>query len=122
LECDYLGYFFRAASKYQQKHKKVPVLIIDNSNKIAHNQPEILDMFQDYARLAADERLATFNCIRFRRGPSAASNMMHGEARSVTCFLPSSIQASIADPVWVQGKGYPPQDLETPVRPAAFPQ
>ena len=54
-----LGYFFRAALKYQQKYKKVPVLIIDNANKLARKQQDVLDALQDYAKLAADKRIAT---------------------------------------------------------------
>jgi hypothetical protein len=56
---DALDLFFRAAFKYKQEHKRVPVLIIDNANKLAQNQQEILNLFQDYAELAADQGTAT---------------------------------------------------------------
>jgi hypothetical protein len=48
-----------AALKYRRKHKKAPVLIIDNVNRLAQNQKESLDLFQDYAKLAADEGIVT---------------------------------------------------------------
>jgi hypothetical protein len=52
-------YFFRAALKYKQKHKTVPVLIIDNVDRLTYSQKMILDLFQDYAKLAADQGTAT---------------------------------------------------------------
>ena len=33
----------------------MPVLIIDNANRLAQKQPELLDLFQDYAKLTADK-------------------------------------------------------------------
>jgi len=32
----------------------VPVLIIDNANRLAQKQPRLLDLFQDYAKSNAD--------------------------------------------------------------------
>jgi hypothetical protein len=32
----------------------VPVLIIDNANRLAQKQPELLDLFQGYAKDTAD--------------------------------------------------------------------
>jgi hypothetical protein len=32
----------------------VPVLIIDNANRLAQKQPRLLDLFQDYAKDTAD--------------------------------------------------------------------
>jgi len=54
-----LEYFFCAALKYKQEHKTVPVLIIDNVNRPTYSQQMILDLFQDYAKLAADQGTAT---------------------------------------------------------------
>jgi hypothetical protein len=54
-----LKYFFRAALKYKQEYKTVPVLIIDNVNRLTYGQQMILDLFQDYAKLAADQGTAT---------------------------------------------------------------
>ena len=42
------------AIKYKQEYKKIPVLIIDNANRLAQKQQELLDQFQDYAKDAAD--------------------------------------------------------------------
>jgi hypothetical protein len=33
----------------------VPVLIIDNANRLAQKQPELLNLFQDYAKDTADK-------------------------------------------------------------------
>jgi chromosomal replication initiation ATPase DnaA len=54
-----LQIFSRFAAKYKQEYKRVPVLIIDNINKLAPKQQRLLDMFQDYAKLFADEGVAT---------------------------------------------------------------
>jgi hypothetical protein len=51
---DVLHDFSRLAIKYNQQYKKIPVLIIDNANKLAQKQQELLDLFQDYAKSAAD--------------------------------------------------------------------
>jgi Cdc6-like AAA superfamily ATPase len=47
------------AAKYKQEHGKIPVLIIDNADRLAKSKPEILDALQDYAKEATDERTAT---------------------------------------------------------------
>ena len=46
--------FTHLAVKYQQEYKKVPVLIIDNANRLAQKQPKLLNLFQDYAKDTAD--------------------------------------------------------------------
>jgi hypothetical protein len=51
--------FSRRATKYKQEYGRVPVLIIDNANKLAQNQQKLLDLFQDYARSTADDGIAT---------------------------------------------------------------
>ena len=56
---DLLDIFSSVALKYRQDHGKVPVLIIDNANKLAQNQQEFLDVFQDYAKDATDKGIAT---------------------------------------------------------------
>jgi hypothetical protein len=48
--------FFRAARKYQQDYKKIPVLIIDNANKLAQKE---LERIQDLAKSASDKGIAT---------------------------------------------------------------
>jgi hypothetical protein len=37
----------------------VPVLIIDNANRLAQKQQGLLDLFQDYAKDAADNGIVT---------------------------------------------------------------
>ena len=37
----------------------MPVLIIDNANRLAEKQQVLLDLIQDYAKRAADEGTAT---------------------------------------------------------------
>jgi len=55
-----LQYFSRAAFKYRQKHKKVPVLIIDNADRLVQDGQEmILDLFQNYAKRASDQGTVT---------------------------------------------------------------
>ena len=49
--------FFRAADKYYDEHKEIPVLILDNANRLT---TEELEQMQDYAKHASDMRLATF--------------------------------------------------------------
>jgi hypothetical protein len=51
--------FLHAADKYQEEYKKIPVLIIDNANRLAEKQLELLEQIQDYAKRAADEGTAT---------------------------------------------------------------
>ncbi|KIX01032.1 uncharacterized protein Z518_10098 [Rhinocladiella mackenziei CBS 650.93] len=50
--------FSRLAIKYKQEHGKVPVLIVDNANRLAQSLPRLLDRFQDYAKNAADKGTA----------------------------------------------------------------
>ena len=49
----------RHAIKYKQEYGKIPVLIIDNANKLAEKQQRLLDLFQDYAKSAADNGLVS---------------------------------------------------------------
>jgi len=53
---DILDVFSSAASRYKQEYEKMPVLIIDNANRIANDE---LDKIQDYAKHASDRRIAT---------------------------------------------------------------
>jgi len=48
--------FSHAAIKYEQEYKKIPVLIIDNANRLAEKQ---LEQIQDYAKRATDQGTAT---------------------------------------------------------------
>jgi len=55
-----LEVFSRAAIKYKQEYGKVPVLIIDNVNRLVQQQQQsLLNLFQDYAKDAADEETAS---------------------------------------------------------------
>jgi hypothetical protein len=56
---DVLDLFSRFAIRYEEEHKRVPVLIIDNANKLVEEHQELLDKFQDYAKKASDKRIAT---------------------------------------------------------------
>ncbi len=51
--------FSHIAIKYKREYKRVPVLIIDNANRLAEKQQRLLDLIQDYAKRAADEGIAT---------------------------------------------------------------
>ena len=53
---DLLKVLDRAAKEYNQKHKKPPVLIIDNIDYLARKAPEILKGLQGYAKQCADDR------------------------------------------------------------------
>jgi Cdc6-like AAA superfamily ATPase len=37
-----------------QEYKKIPVLIIDNANRLSQTQQKLLNLFQDYAKDAHD--------------------------------------------------------------------
>jgi chromosomal replication initiation ATPase DnaA len=56
---DVLKVLSHHAIKYRHEYEKIPVLIIDNANKLAPKQQELLDLFQDYAKRAADEGIVT---------------------------------------------------------------
>ena len=47
------------AIKYKQEYNRVPVLIIDNANRLAVKQQRLLDLFQDYAKLTVDKEMVT---------------------------------------------------------------
>jgi hypothetical protein len=49
----------RHAIKYEQEYGRVPVLIVDNANRLAQKQPRLLDQFQDYAKHAADDGIVS---------------------------------------------------------------
>jgi chromosomal replication initiation ATPase DnaA len=51
--------FLYTANKYQKEYKKIPVLIIDNANRLAEKQQRLLEHVQDYAKRAADNGTAT---------------------------------------------------------------
>ena len=53
--------FTAAAKKYKELHGKVPILVVDNANRLAEYQPELLDTLQDVAKVASDRR--TFRVI-----------------------------------------------------------
>jgi len=50
-----LQVFSDLAIKYKKEYRKIPVLIIDNANRLAEGHQEVLDLFQDYAKRAADK-------------------------------------------------------------------
>ena len=52
--------FFNAASKFKEEFGLIPVIIIDNVNRLAIEQPKLLEMLQDHAKNAADSDSASF--------------------------------------------------------------
>jgi Cdc6-like AAA superfamily ATPase len=54
-----LQVFSDLAIKYKQEYGEIPVLIIDNVNRLAEKHREILYRFQDYAKDAADKGRVT---------------------------------------------------------------
>lgn len=52
--------FFTAASKFKEKFGVIPVIIIDNANRLAIKQPDLLAMLQDHAKNASDNNSAIF--------------------------------------------------------------
>ncbi|OCK91644.1 uncharacterized protein K441DRAFT_197659 [Cenococcum geophilum 1.58] len=55
----FLQRFSRLAIKYKQEYGKVLVLIINNANRLAQTQQGALNLFQDYAKFAANEGTVT---------------------------------------------------------------
>jgi hypothetical protein len=53
---DILKVFARAATRYKREFKKIPVLIVDNANRLTTQE---LELMQDYAKHACDRRIAT---------------------------------------------------------------
>jgi hypothetical protein len=49
----------RHAIKYKQEYGKIPVLIIDNANRLTPEHQKLLNLFQDYAKDAADKGRVT---------------------------------------------------------------
>ena len=54
-----LRVFSQFAIKYRQEYGRLPVLILNNVNKLELKHPELLNLFQDYAKRGADERIVT---------------------------------------------------------------
>jgi hypothetical protein len=54
-----LQIFSHFATKYKQEYKKMPVLIINNVNRLAQKQPRLLDLLQGYAKDTADKVTAS---------------------------------------------------------------
>ena len=52
--------FYTVASKFNEKFGVVPVVIIDNTNRLAVKQRELLEMLQDHTKKAADNSIVTF--------------------------------------------------------------
>ena len=51
--------FSHFAIKYKQEYKRLPVLIIDNANRLAQKHQGLFDLFQDYAKDTADKGMVT---------------------------------------------------------------
>jgi len=48
--------FFHLAKAYKRGHEKCPILIIDNANCLAVQNPELLNDLQDIAKDGVDDR------------------------------------------------------------------
>jgi len=72
-----LQVFSDVAIKFKREYKKVPVFIIDNANRLAHQQPKVLDILQDYAKLAVDEGIVT---VVFVSSEGFVPNRMMGKS------------------------------------------
>ena len=62
----------------------MPVMIIDNANRLAQNQPEFLDVFQDYAKDAADKGIAT---VVFVSSEGVPRRMMRKSVMLMVLFI-----------------------------------
>ena len=51
--------FSRAAIKFREEYKKIPVSILDNTNRLSERQQCLLHKFEDYTRNASDRGIAT---------------------------------------------------------------
>jgi len=54
-----LSAFSSAADKFEEEYKKIPVLILDNANRLSEKHQNLLDKFQDYAKNASNKGIAT---------------------------------------------------------------
>lgn len=49
-----LDAFKRIAKKYKKEHNRLPIVIFDNANRLAHMDKEVLQVLQDDAKDSAD--------------------------------------------------------------------
>ena len=75
--------FKRAAARYRDHHSAYAVLIIDNTDEIAENDPELLNMLQLEAKMAADSGL--YKTI-FVTSDGKAPEMMKGELQQAAAY------------------------------------
>ena len=75
--------FKRAAARYKAKHKAYAVLIIDNTNVIAENDPGLLGMLQMEAKMAAD--IGLYKTI-FVTSDGKAPEMMKSELQQAAAY------------------------------------
>lgn len=55
-----LDLFYTAAYRFRKEHGKIPVLIIDNADRLALKHVKLLEQLQDHAKCATDKGMATF--------------------------------------------------------------
>jgi hypothetical protein len=72
------------AIKYKQEYKRAPVLIIDNANRLAQQNPELLDHFQDYAKDTADN--GTISVV-FVSSEGGVPRHMMGKLIMFDCYM-----------------------------------
>jgi hypothetical protein len=63
-----LGVFTQVAVKYKATEKAIPVLILDNANRLPG---PILAQFQDFAKEASDKAIATLVFVSSGPSPNA---------------------------------------------------
>jgi hypothetical protein len=74
---DVLEVFSRFAIKYKQEYKKIPVLIIDNANRLTQKHQKLLDSFQGFAEDTAYEDRVS---VVFVFGESCIPSCMMGKS------------------------------------------
>lgn len=52
--------FFTATAKFKKEFDVIPVIIIDDANRLADKHPKLLEMLEDHAKNAADCDSVTF--------------------------------------------------------------
>ena len=86
-----LDTFTAAAIEYKKRNGKIPILVIDNANRLAEYEPKPLDNLQDAAKVASDSRAFSVVFI------SSEGNV---PARMEGWRLPLCVMHSICLPVY----------------------
>jgi len=68
--------FLEAAIKFRKEYNKIPVLVIDNADRLVKEEPALLKVIQNFAKVATDEEQAT---IVFVLDKGQVPNCMRGK-------------------------------------------